>query len=95
MSKRVSNSHRITLEPQSTFRFDSKASCKVSKDKSVIQNIQQFELDLSQPTSEIMRYAEYGNQNILQLLEQSEEDKKTSKGEKMKRNDLWDFFARF
>lgn len=52
-------------------------------------------LDLSQNTSEVMRFAEGRNNNILELLEESMEEKRTDKGKKTHHNELWDFFGRF
>lgn len=44
----------------------------------------------------MVRFAEGRNENILELLEESDEDKRTQKvTEEKNKNELWNFFARF
>lgn len=94
------HSNSITSDLDETFRFDSKACSKTSKrktskSKSRLDSSFSLNLELSQPTSEYVRYVEGNPNNIRELLEESEEEKTTLKNDKDSKSDLWDFFARF
>lgn len=95
MSKNRSNQLNFNSQLDETFRFDSKMDCKKSKARSGSSSIQRPLLDFSQTTSDVIRNADCHNNNILELLEDSDEEKRTNKGSNKKRSELWDFFARF
>lgn len=95
MSRTRSKPSNLNPQLDETFRFDSKMDCKKSRNRSGSSSVQRPLLDFSQNTSEIIRNAEYQNENILELLEDSDEEKRTNKGSNKKKSELWDFFARF
>lgn len=62
MDPKKSKYHFTSSELDDTFRFDSRASYHPSKSKSRCGNI---DIDFSQRTSEIVRFAEGNHENIL------------------------------
>lgn len=86
MSKSRYNQSNYNPQLDETFRFDSKMDCRKSRNKSGSSSLHKPILDFSQTTSEVIRHAEYQNENILELLEDSDEEKRTNKGSNKKRS---------